>query len=170
MWWTSRSPAFHDLTEVAELARPPCVIATTWSTCSAGVDDSRAMPTAQPPAGGGPATATSPPRLTSAPPPISSAMRAAARSAANAFAVEPRSSRTPRGIRTVRSRGFSCTCMYPATGPSAAGGVAGRVPDLVEVGVVAERGDRVADRRVDGATGAIGRVQGDLEGLEEQAR
>ena len=37
MWWTSRSPAFHVLTDVAELARPPCVIATTWSTSSAGV-------------------------------------------------------------------------------------------------------------------------------------
>ena len=84
----------HDL---VDLARPG---STTPGRCRS----------AQPPAGGGPATATSPPRLTSAPLPIGSAMRAAARSAASALAVEPRSRRTPRGMRTVRSAGLSCTC------------------------------------------------------------
>ena len=39
---------------------------------------------------------------------------------------------------------------------------------LLEVRVVAERGDGVADRRVDGTAGAFGRIEGHGEGLEEE--
>ncbi|MDR3651289.1 MAG: hypothetical protein P4L20_19555 [Acidimicrobiales bacterium] len=39
---------------------------------------------------------------------------------------------------------------------------------LVEVGVVAEGGDRVPDGRVDRAAGALGRIEGHPECLEEQ--
>ena len=48
--------------------------------------------------GAGPATAMSPPRLTSTPQPSLAAIRAADRSAAQAFAVAPRSSWTPSGM------------------------------------------------------------------------
>ena len=154
---------------VAGLARPPRWMATTWSACAGGVDDARAMPTAHPPAGGGPATATSPPRLTRAPAPMRPAMRAAARSAAR----PSRSNRGPAGRhaeygprdgadRAVRAA-------YPATGPSAWGGP-GAGPHLGEVGVIAERGHRIADRGVDGPARARRRIDRHRERLEEQLR
>jgi hypothetical protein len=52
---------------------------------------------------GGPAMAMSPPRRTSTPTPGTSVTTAAHRSAAHALAIEPRSSRTPRGSSTVRA-------------------------------------------------------------------
>ena len=64
-------------------------------------------------AGGGPATRMSPPRLTSTPQPAAAAMRTAARSAANALAVAPRSSSTPAGTRAVRRAGSSSTGCQP---------------------------------------------------------
>ena len=67
--------------------------------------------TRQPPAGAGPDVAMSPPRLTSTPPPLIAAPAAAARSAAQALAVAPRSSRTPSGCG-------SCSCCDRAS-PSA---------------------------------------------------
>ena len=81
-----------------------------------------------PPSGGRPATAMSPPRLTSTPQPRASASLAAERSAAHAFAVAPRSRRTPAGRDTSRAASSNLTCRHPGTaltrnvtgGPSAA--------------------------------------------------
>ena len=96
------------------------------------------------------------------------AMRAAARSAANAFAVEPRSSRTPRGIRARPVARVELHVLVPGHRPERPGRAGGRDRHLVEVGVVAEGGDGIADGRVDGAAGALGGVERDLERLEEQ--
>ena len=104
-------------------------------------------------AGGVPATAMSPPRLTSTPLPSSSAMRRAARSAANALPVAPRSSSTPRGMRIVRRSRSSRTCRQLVGAPAQAHDLPPSVvgPDQGEVAVVAERAERAADRGVDGA-------------------
>ena len=64
--------------------------------------------------GAGPAVEMSPPRLTSTPQPTASWMARAARSAAHALAVAPRSSFTPRGILSVQRSRSSSTALHPA--------------------------------------------------------
>ena len=76
------------------------------------------MPIGPPALGRRPATATSPPMLTSTP--RTELRRRCGRRPGqprNALADEPRSRRTPRGIRTVRRRGQRCTCPKPTTRP-----------------------------------------------------
>ena len=57
----------------------------------------------------------------------------------------------PAGCGRCARRGSSCTCAIAGDRPERPGRRRGPGPHLVEVGVVAERGDGVADGRVDGA-------------------
>ena len=103
MWcivWPRVAPAAHGRARRREPSRarsrssaPGRVGSLRWSSVTL---------IAQPPGGAGPAVAMSPPRLTSTPQPLAGERGArAARSAAHALAVAPRSRRTPRGTRTV---------------------------------------------------------------------
>ena len=151
------APAAH---VVLDVARPPVRSAIVGPSPSRSRWSSVTR-TGQPPAGGAPATAMSPPRLTSTPPPISSAMRRAARSAANALPVAPRSSSTPFGMRIVRRSRSSSTCRQLVLRRRRRTTWRRAVvrPDQREVAVVAERPQRAADRRVDGSSGRLGRAQ-----------
>ena len=77
-----------------------------------------AMPTQKPPAGAGPATAMSPPNETSTPQPSWTAISRAARSAAQALAVAPRSSNVPGAMVSVEPTGSRSTDRHPGTGPA----------------------------------------------------
>ena len=110
MWCSCRPPRCHRRAIVVDVARPPYDSVTSADGPgggSAGCPVTSCTRTRQPPPGGSPATAMSPPRLTSTPQPSRSASSVAARSAAHALAVAPRSSRTPGG--TVSSRPSSRT-------------------------------------------------------------
>ena len=99
-WCSTRSPRTQRRADVLEVASPPAAMATVDVgpvTSSSGRPGRSWTRTTQPPGGGGPATATSPPRLTRTPQPSRAAISAAALSAANAFAVAPRSNWMPAG-------------------------------------------------------------------------
>ena len=128
------------------------------------------MPMGQPSGGGGPATAISPPTLTKTPVSSWSAIRAADRSATSAFADDPRSRRTPLGIRTVRDRASMWICPYPTTGPRTLEGSEGRSSTSIEITVVAEGRHGIADRWINGTICLFGDGDGDLESLEEKWR
>src|SRR6185312_2877372 len=102
-WWKAVPPRRQRRTAVLDVARPPPCIRTTGPACPGVVTSSRAVSsvsrTGQPAGGTGPAAARSPPTLTRTPAPVSAAIAAAARSTASAFAVAPRSSAVPGGIR-----------------------------------------------------------------------
>src|SRR5439155_4078047 len=101
MMWCIVAPArCQRRTAVLEVARPPERIETVWPATERSLRWSSVTRTCQPARGAGPHVATSPPRLTSAPQPLASAATRAARSAAHALAVAPRSMRTPGGTRT----------------------------------------------------------------------
>ena len=116
MWWSTSPPRRQRRAAVLEVARPPPWMATTAdgpACASSGRPLMSCTRIRQPPAGGWPLTAMSPPRLTSTPQPSAPAMRAAERSAAQALAVAPRSSRTPGGTRSSRACSSNSTWRQP---------------------------------------------------------
>ena len=125
--------------------------------------------TAQPPAGARPQTAMSPPRLTRVPAPVAPPIARAARSAASALAVAPRSRLTPGGSWARRRAGSRRTSRQRRPGPDGAGRRAGAaVDDEREVAVVAEVPHRGAQGGVDVAVRDVGGPQRDPERLDEQ--
>ena len=120
MWCSLIPPRCQDRTPVLEVASPLSEITIAWlgsPPLSSGVNSTLSrMPTRQPPGGGWPATLMSPPRLTSTPQPVMAAIATAARSAASALAVAPRSSITPAGTLTTPLAWSSSTVRQPAAG------------------------------------------------------
>ena len=116
-WWRVESPRRQRRTVVLEVASaPPCRAITSPSLPGSALLSS-ATRTRQPSCGGYPAVAMSPPIPTSTlPPPIASCAASAARSLASAFPLEPRSSSTPDGNRTVRERASNWTACQPGIG------------------------------------------------------
>ena len=113
MWCSVTPPRRQRRAAVPEVARPPALMAIIADWPAGGSSGCPVMSwtrTRQPPSGACPATEMSPPRLTSTPQPSRSASRAAARSAARAFAVAPRSSRTPAGTVSSRASWSSRIC------------------------------------------------------------
>ena len=166
MWCSPTPPRRQRRTEVEDVASPPVRIRTAGRSGSAAAASS-ASRTVQPPGGPPPATATSPPSETSTPQPAAAAASRAARSAAYALAVAPRSSTTPAGTRTVPA------CRVDLDRPPARhppdherSGRLGR--HRGEVPVVPEPGQRGAHGRVDRAAGDPGRPQRGLHQREQQ--
>ena len=97
---------------------------------------------------------------------ISAAAPAAARSAARAFAVAPRSSSTPRGTRTAPRRSSTSIDRQPGVATT----VTRRSPfaELREVAVVARQAQRAADRRIDVAVGESSGAKRDLQRGKKQ--
>ena len=168
MWWTARSPVRQARAEVAELARPPWRMATTWSTSSTGVDDS--LGDADGPAPGRRGTGHGD-------------VAAEAHEGAGADPLRDAGGGAVGGQGLGRRTEVESHTAWDTNGAITRIElhvlVAGHRTErprrrrragqhLVEIGVVAQRGDRVPDRGVDGATRAIGRVEGDRERLEEQ--
>jgi hypothetical protein len=116
MWCKSSPPRGQLRTFVPELASPPPRSATTSPTSAAEVRESKSMPTCHPPLGASPVIAMSPPKLTSTPQDSCAAIHRAARSAANAFAEEPRSIRTSGGMRTLRFTSSNSIARQPGAG------------------------------------------------------
>src|SRR5450631_2267688 len=113
MWCIRSPPRCHLRALVLDVARPPSRMAMTTAGPRAGVNGSPVTSWTridQPPGGTSPATAMSPPRLTRAPQPSTRAIPSADRSAAQALAVAPRSTRTPAGTvsRLVASSRWIC--------------------------------------------------------------
>ncbi len=94
--------------------------------------------------------------------PAASSARAPRRSAPSAFAVAPRSSLTPRGMRIVRASRSSST---PAS-PVARSRTSGRVPR--GLAAVAERDQRLADGRVDVAARQARGPQRGVDRVDQQ--
>ena len=120
VWYLNRAT-------VEEVASPPSRMVTTVLGPTGGASGSpvtSSIRTRQPPSGAGPATAMSPPRETRQPLPVRRVIAAAARSAVRAFAVAPRSTRTPGAIRTRRSRASSSIRCQPGAGEPSTGPVA----------------------------------------------
>src|SRR5436190_2026243 len=111
------------------------------------------MRTGQPPSGAGPATRMSPPRLIRTPPPVVAHAAVAARSAASALAVAPRSTRAPPHTDPRESRDRRL-----ADGS-----------ELGEVAVVAGALERVGERRVYIAPGQLRRTDGGRHRIQQQA-
>ncbi len=123
--------------------------------------------TRQLPPGGSPPKAMSPPRPTSTPQPRCSASRAAARSAARALAVAPRSRRTPGGTvsrREPRSSRMSRQPGQTRTGQPHRWAVPG---DQLEVAVIPQRSQLRGHGRIQVAVGGLGRVQRDGDRVGE---
>ena len=115
----------------------------------------------------------SPPRLTSTPQPVARVAAAAARSAAQALAVAPRSSYARRECGPSEAASIEDDC--PPTGACTravqrrgrlGGHLAGR--DQMPVTVVPGQLQRPTDRRVDIAVGQLSGAQGHLECLDEK--
>ncbi len=92
----------------------------------------------------------------------------AARSAANALAVAPRSTWTPIGMETVRASGSSPIRHQPGAGRGSDPFIGLPPVDLVEVPVVAQFDQGRADGWIDDAGGVLSHPTGHLEGLEQQ--
>ena len=122
MWWTETPSAERHLrTVVDEVATAPWAMAiTSASRASSGsIALSSTTVMRQPPSGARPAVAMSPPRLTRTPASGPTAPRAAsaARSAARPLPVDPRSSSTSMGMRSVRAATSRSTVDQPGTVP-----------------------------------------------------
>ena len=101
MMWCIVAPRWRQRrTAVLDVARPPETIETVCPGADTSLRWSSVTCTRQPSGGQAPDVAMSPPTLTSVPQPAARDAAAAARSAAHAFAVAPRSSDTPDGTRT----------------------------------------------------------------------
>ena len=141
-WWTRFRPNIQCLRPIPELARPP--EATVTLTTASSASQTSAIPMAKPSAGA-PNTATSPPRERRTPHPNFVRMDHAAWSAAQAFAVDPRSMTTPTGAATVP---FYAVELYaPPPGEGMGFGQPALDPgcQLGEVAVVAEAAERGTD-------------------------
>jgi hypothetical protein len=102
MWCAAPPRRRQRRTVVLDVDKPPEAIRSSCPGASGPARWLSATRTAHPPGGAAPAVAMSPPRLTRTPSAsLAASARRAARSAARAFAVAPRSSRTPAGTRTV---------------------------------------------------------------------
>ena len=142
---------------IPEVARPPEDTATAVG--ASGSPQTSATPITNPPAGCG-RTATSPPRETSVPQPRRSEMVAAARSAAHALAVAPRSRTVPGGTVRITEVGVEDD-RSPAGNGSRGGQVSGHPGrHLGEVAVVAEALEGATHGRVDEAVGQLGGAEG----------
>ena len=120
------------------------------------------------PAGPGPAVATSPPRLTSVGDPVAAAMAVAARSAASALAVAPRSRRQPgrEAQEPAAARRARRSASRPRATPVTSSGAS--AAHRGEVVVVAQGDERRRDGRVDEAAGLLGGAQRGAHGVREQ--
>ena len=114
----------------------------------------------------------SPPRLTSTPQPQARRAAAAARSAAHALALAPRSSLTPAGIRSERHARSSTIVCHPLRTRSVIvrrrlGLRAGRI-EQTPVAVIARELERQAHGWIDVAVGQLGRAQRHLQRFDQQ--
>jgi hypothetical protein len=115
MWCTLRSPCSHVRTAVPELARPPSRMATTTRVSrGAVVIRGRSRWPIPPEAVTGQRDVAA--QVHQDPDPVAAAIREAARSAARALAVAPRSSRTPKGTRKRCRTGSNSTHSQPGAG------------------------------------------------------
>ena len=85
------------------------------------------------------------------------------------MAEDPRSRRTPSGIRAALRWRSRWRCLNPGAGPELSQPQRTRL-DLLKVAVVAEYLDGTANRRVDGALGSLRHRIGDVQRFEEQRR
>ena len=117
MWCSSMLPRVQRRTVVLEVATAPPRSAITSPSVSAAIALSSATRTGHPSGGTSPAVAMSPPSDTrTAPPRIARCALAAARSAAKALPVDPRSSSTPGGRAMVRLSRSKRMLRQPGTG------------------------------------------------------
>ncbi len=115
-WWRSvPSAALQRRTVRLEVASPPSRSTIVCPGAPPVLRWSSVTRTVQPAGGGSPAIARSPSSETSTPQLAARAAAWAARSAASALAVAPRSSRAPAGMRTRPRTGSSSTVRQPAT-------------------------------------------------------
>ena len=114
-WWAGRPSRVQWRRPTPDVARPPLSMETVVSGTES--TQTSAIPTQKPPAGACPATAMSPPSETRTPQPSLTAISQAARSAAQALAVAPRSSSVPGAMVSVEPTVSRMTDRQPGTGP-----------------------------------------------------
>lgn len=165
-WWTVSPPRDHRRTVVLDVASPPTPIRTLCLGSGSSRCES-ARPMLQPFIGASPATAMSPPRLTSTPHRVISVAATAARSAASAFAVAPRSSRRPIGTR-MRELVRSISTNRPPGRRVRTHGRGSARQHGREVSVISEHDECLAHGRIDVAVGERGCSDGDLDRVDEQ--
>ena len=158
-WCSSWPPRAQRRAAVPEVANPPEPIATVWpgtrawgAVCRPVGDTGRPTPHWWRTHYGEVA-----PRLTSTPVPTTLAARQAARSAHKALAVAPRSKRAPLGTHA-KCRSAQGTDVLPE-GDVPGGDDQGQVEvEVVEVAVVAQVDEALADCGVDQAVGLVGGI------------